>query len=164
MTLGPRTAISPTASGPCSVPVTKSTAFRSSDTEPPAMVVLRRVRSGVGSNVASRINRWNIVGYAGVHRGLYDRAMRQAHALWLAHRARRVRERQVGLVASRRRLRALTPFPARHQILDPEDPVVVLQLLISHSDHVLQVRELGPDILEVLKEVDAVVLLGGEGG
>jgi len=47
-------------------------------------------------------------------------------ALWVAHRAR-IQERQVAVVASRRRFRAPTPFPARDRTLEPEDPDVVPQ-------------------------------------
>jgi len=45
-----------------------------------------------------------------------------------------------------------------------EDPVVVPQILFAYRDQILQVRKLDDGVLEVLADVDAVVLLGGERG
>ena len=56
---------------------------------------------------------------------------------------------QIGVIASRQRLRVPAPFLTRDQIFEPEDAVVVPQLLLTHRDQIPEVRELGDDILEV---------------
>ena len=65
-------------------------------------------------------------------------------ALWVAHRAR-IQERQVAVVASRRRFRAPAPLPARDRILEPEDPDVVPQPSPSPPDQALRIGEPGDE-------------------
>ena len=90
--------------------------------------------------------------------------MRELHPFRLAHRPRRVHDREVahivGEISGGTRLRG----PTRDEILELEDPVVVPQILFTDRDHILQVGKVAQQLLEALQEIHAVPSLDGDHG